>query len=156
MHIFNFIEMFLDKYENCYRSRKFTLHFQTPFLHAGYCTLLNPCSANTGPGRHSFTFQQDSLSDQTVLSAIRVLVSMAGNFPFCVLLTVEILGFFYMYLVFSLVFLVFYTTAYLLHVPIIQKVLLIMPRCPCFASCIVLYTNSSFTYNEAALSKQVA
>lgn len=55
--------------------------------------LLNPCNANTDLRRHSFTFQQDSLSGQTLLSAIHVLVSMAGNVSFCVLLTVEILDF---------------------------------------------------------------
>lgn len=115
---------------------------------AGYCTLLNPSNANTGLRRQNFTFQQDSLPGQTVLSAIHVLVSMTGNFPFCVLLTVEILDFFE----YVLVFFSFYATTYLVHIAIIQKILVIMPCYPCFPSCVLLHANSVFTYNEAALA----
>lgn len=83
---------------------------------------------------------------------MHVLVSVARNFPFCVLLTVEILDFFCICTCFFL----FYTTAYLLHAAITQKkMLLIMPSYPCFASCDVLCANSSFTYNEATLINQV-
>lgn len=86
------------------------------------------------------------------MSAMHVLVSVARNFPFSVLLTVEILDFFAYVLVFSH----FTPLPIFCMLLLYKKKLLIMPSYPCFASCDVLRANSSFTYNEATLINQVS
>lgn len=72
--------------------------------HAGHHMQLHHCSASTVLGRHidRFTWQQNSLWGQTILSAIHAFASTTGNFHLCVLLTAKMLGFLNMDLCFPI------------------------------------------------------
>lgn len=127
--------------------------------HAGYCTLLNPCSATQVQEDTEFHISAGLTVRPDCVVSYVCLCQHGRKFSFLCLNNCWDSRFFLIctfFFAFTLGFLVFYPIAYLFHVAIIQKILLIVPHYPCFASCVVLYANSSFTYNEAALSNQVA
>lgn len=119
--------------------------------HAGYCILLNPCNANTGLRRPRVSHFSRTVRPGYIVSYTLSAIHCQRGRTFSLLCLTTFVLRFLIFFEYVLVFFSFYTTTYLLHAAIVQKILVIMPHYPCFSSCVVLYGNSSFTYNEAAL-----